>query len=402
MDRKTCVKLFVAAGLMALLAAAAAVKAEAPTVVSKKHVVAYSQSGRFCGWPANNGIYIYGNEILAGFELGYYTDDGGLHHRDDSRPTYRSQIRSLDGGETWQPDPGGPPVPGNFSDDPALPYPAEGFNFGHPDFGYTSHGSDFHITYNRGRDWIPGPNQGAYLMAKAPQFFSNQIMTCRPRHLVNGPTDCMFCCSAVEDGGSMDRAYLARSTDGKTIHFVSWIGPGDGTRSVMPDAVRISNTKLLCALRRKSSSSSMWIDIYVSNNDGQSWQFLSEVVRFSEENGNPPSLMRMKDGRVVCAYGDRDNPSIRARVSEDEGTAWSDEIILRDDADGPDIGYCQTVQRPDGKIVTVYYYRTRQRPENFIGATIWELEQVSTADFNADGVINYLDFAIFAEDEGIF
>jgi hypothetical protein len=171
-------------------------------------------------------------------------------------------------------------------------------------------------------------------MAVPPPFFNNQILTCRPRHLVNGPTDCMFFGSATEeDSQYRDRTFLARSTDGKTIHFVSWIGPGDGSRSVMSDAARISDTKLLCALRRKNPGD--WIDVYVSSNDGRSWQFLSEVVRFGGNNGNCPSLIRMKDGQVVCAYANRDNPSIRARVSEDEGATWSDEIILRDDADRP-------------------------------------------------------------------
>jgi hypothetical protein len=30
------------------------------------------------------------------------------------------------------------------------------------------------------------------------------------------------------------------------------------------------------------------------------------------------------------------------------------------------------VQRPDGKLVTVYYYNTASSGERFIAATIWE------------------------------
>jgi hypothetical protein len=77
----------------------------------------------------------------------------------------------------------------------------------------------------------------------------------------------MFFCSATEeDTSGQDRAYLARTTDGQNISFVSWIGPGDGTRSVMPGAVRVSPTKLVCGLRRKNPGD--WPDVFVSNEDG--------------------------------------------------------------------------------------------------------------------------------------
>jgi hypothetical protein len=125
------------------------------------------------------------------------------------------------------------------------------------------------------------------------------------------------------------------------------------------------------------------------------------VVQFVDDNnGNPPSLVRLRDGRLVSAYGYRSSPyGIRAKVSYDEGSTWSDEIHLRDDALGPDIGYCQMVQRSDGKIVTAYYYRTSSMPENFIGATIWELEKEATRDLNEDGVTNFLDYSTLVEGE---
>jgi len=37
-----------------------------------------------------------------------------------------------------------------------------------------------------------------------------------------------------------------------------------------------------------------------------------------------------------------------------------------------DLGYSRTRQRPDGKIITIYYYSTKTHPQQFIGATIWE------------------------------
>ena len=89
-------------------------------------------------------------------------------------------------------------------------------------------------------------------------------------------------------------------------------------------------------------------------------------------NGNPPSLVKLADGRLAAAYGVRSNPmGIRARVSADHGRTWGPEIVLREDARTWDIGYCRSAVRADGRIVTVYYYATAEHLENHIAATIW-------------------------------
>jgi len=47
-------------------------------------------------------------------------------------------------------------------------------------------------------------------------------------------------------------------------------------------------------------------------------------------------------------------------------------LTLRVDGRNNDFGYTRTVQRPDGKLVTVYYYTTEHDPQQHIAATIWE------------------------------
>ena len=67
-----------------------------------KHVKVYDEPGRFGGWPANNGIWIWSNEILVGFSQGYYKNLGpALHNIDREKPEVHKLARSLDGGETW-------------------------------------------------------------------------------------------------------------------------------------------------------------------------------------------------------------------------------------------------------------------------------------------------------------
>jgi hypothetical protein len=63
---------------------------------------------------------------------------------------------------------------------------------------------------------------------------------------------------------------------------------------------------------------------------------------------------------------------MRAVISSDNGKTWGDVIHLRDDGRTWDIGYTRTVQRPDGRLVTVYYYTTEQNPQQHIAATIWD------------------------------
>ena len=41
-----------------------------------RNVKVYAEPGRFGGWPANHGLWSWGNEILVGFSRGYYKDLG--------------------------------------------------------------------------------------------------------------------------------------------------------------------------------------------------------------------------------------------------------------------------------------------------------------------------------------
>jgi len=92
--------------------------------------------------------------------------------------------------------------------------------------------------------------------------------------------------------------------------------------------------------------------------------------------GNPPTLTKLQDGRLCMTYGYRAAPfGIRARLSTDQGKTWGPQIILRDDGGCRDLGYPRTVQRPDGRIVTVYYFNDGADQDRYIAATIWKPEK---------------------------
>jgi len=98
-----------------------------------------------------------------------------------------------------------------------------------------------------------------------------------------------------------------------------------------------------------------------------------KVADVAGNNGNPPSLAKLPDGRLCVAYGTRLDPcGIAATLSNDDGRTWSPPRVLRGDGRTWDLGYARTVVRGDGRLVTVYSYTTAERPEQHIAATIWE------------------------------
>jgi hypothetical protein len=161
----------------------------------------------------------------------------------------------------------------------------------------------------------------------------------------------------------------------------------DTIRSVMPATVRMSETHLVSAMRRrydppldqKKLLPRNYITVHESRDNGKSWKFQSIVAETDRgiRNGNPPSMVKLDSERICVIYGYRNKPySIRARISSDFGKTWSKEILLRDDGRKFDIGYTRSVVREDGKVVTVYYYTTEEIKEMHIAATIWDPDKV--------------------------
>ena len=342
-----------------------------------EHSIVYKEKGRFGGWPANHGIWSWGNEIVVGFRSAHFKVMPVGHARDPELPQDEWQARSLDGGKTWNVEkPPGLIRPENGGKAP-VDSPG-GIDFTHPDFALMFRASGdippsrFYYSTDRCRTW-----KGPYNL---PLFGQPRIMA-RTDYLIDSKHGMTAFLTAAKSNGKEGRVFMARTTDGaKTWKFVSWIGPEPAGFAIMSSSVRLSKTRILTTLRRKEGPEH-WIDAWVTDDNGASWSSLNRPAPSTGGSvGNPPSLLKLSDGRLSLIYGYRSAPfGMRARLSTDKGLTWSDEVILRSDAGCWDLGYPRSVQRPDGKIVTTYYYNDHPDRERFIAATIWDPSQGTTS-----------------------
>jgi hypothetical protein len=75
--------------------------------------------------------------------------------------------------------------------------------------------------------------------------------------------------------------------------------------------------------------------------------------------GHPHDPLRLRDGRFLLVYGYRHPPyGIRARLYDPDRERPEDapEIVVRDDAAGPDVGYPSAVELADGRVLVAYYF----------------------------------------------
>ena len=369
---------------------AATPKAGATGIIDRCHVPVYREEGRYGGWPANGGIWCWDDEIVVAFTLGYHKPNPGFHTIDRERPSTTVQARSLDGGETWEVRPMPIRTPGGrgvsadehmkeeltvgsvLKTQDMLMDPPGGIDFTHTDFVLMCARSGlrkgalswFYFSYDRCHSW-----EGPYRLSD----FGLPGTAARTDYLVSDRDTCTLFLTAAKSDGNEGHTFCARTVDGgKSFSFLSWIGPEPQGYTIMPSSVRLSESRILTAIRCREAQG-CWIDLYVSNDDGKTWRFMNRPAENTGQGGNPPAMIQLRDGRICLTYGYRDAPyGMRARISQDGGETWGEEIILRDDGGNHDLGYPRTVQRADGKNVTVYYFTDHPEEERYIAGTIWD------------------------------
>lgn len=350
-----------------------------------RHAVVFHDPETFAAWPANGGLWVWdgGKEALVAFVTGPYRERGG-HNLIE--PYTNRLARTLDGGKTWKPEPG----TGFYQPDAKLKPLPKAIDFGARDFAMRVVSDGYHgggpekgaigISLDRGKTW-DGPFSLPDILP-AKESLGRDRVTARTDYLIFSPNECLLMASArSSDRTGPDRSFAAKLLDGgKRGEFLSWIQPPDEKhRTMMSSTIRTQSGRFVTTLRvRQADGEDCWVDAYDSSDSGTSWRHLGRVGDTGKQNGNPPALAELSDGRLCCAYGDRTRQKLYARLSSDGGKTWGDEIVVRDgyqpDSRGEvDFGYPRLFQNPDGDLVTVYYFATPGKRTNFIAATIWTL-----------------------------
>ncbi|MDQ2947688.1 MAG: glycoside hydrolase [Acidobacteriota bacterium] len=168
---------------------------------------------------------------------------------------------------------------------------------------------------------------------------------------------------------------LLKSTDlGKSWQYFSTIAEDPGNRLghfQEPALVLTKRGRLIAAMRNDGPEKAIWTSY--SDDQGRTWT----PAKQSPMIGHPADLIQLGDGRILCTYGTRpgrhaDPGGIRATFSSDNGETWQidKEVQIRRDFLNLDIGYPESLQLADGRILTVYYFNLFGR--FFLGGTFWK------------------------------
>ncbi|WP_075093058.1 sialidase family protein [Planctomyces sp. SH-PL14] len=166
---------------------------------------------------------------------------------------------------------------------------------------------------------------------------------------------------------------VCRSTDdGQSWEWLADIPtrPGDNHKEYHEmHAVEAANGTIVCHIRNHNKPNAGETLQSESTDGGKTWS----VPRSIGVWGLPSHLLRLRDGRLLMSYGYRRAPfGNQVRVSEDHGKTWSAPATISGDGAGGDLGYPSTVERADGRLVTVWYERLKTAPEAQLRQAIWK------------------------------
>lgn len=350
-----------------------------------QHQKIYYQDGRFAGWPANNGIWIWGNEILVGFIEAAHSETQGFHTY-DQKTARNKYARSLDGGETWTIEDGYEAGQTGFAYDHSIPenqaekpvkldqpmpdFTDPGFAVTFMRDNYHNGPSTFYYSTDRGKKW-----EGPFSF---PNLGTNGVGT-RTDYIVEGPKTLSAFMNVAKDNDREGRIIYTKTSDGGlNWELVSWVGEEPSGFDIMPSSVRISPSELYTVMRSRSPEPRRdFLKAFRSTDNGASWQEEINPAFDTGDGGSPPALLQMTDGRLALSYIHRSRYGSRVhlRFSENHGRTWSNEITLRSGEEGTkDVGYPRMVQRPDGKLVIIYYWNNALNPNStpyrYIASTI--------------------------------
>lgn len=360
------------------------------TSLGQTHVKVMYEEGKYGGWPANWGMWNWGNEILVGYSYADHKDIKGHGHSYDPESSLTKFSRSLDGGLTWKMEDA---YENGITESTwennlgakskAATRLTEQIDFKNPDFAFTFRmrnsldgGTSFYYSYDKGHSWSGPFDLSVDFDGPAPAGIVS-----RSDYIIEGKHSMIAFLTVGFRKADKDWRQVAcvRTDDGgKTWQHLSWIGPAE-INSIMPASLKLKSGKLLTIIRRTKPPMMV---AFESDDNGKTWTQLNDPVKV-DANGHPPALVQLDDGRLCLVYGIReastmdDGIGMYVTYSNDGGKSWEHPTLLRGkDGAAWDIGYPRAVLLPDGKVVATYYYNNVNWGDKYryISATIFTPE----------------------------
>ena len=346
-----------------------------------EHLIIYKKPGAYSGWPLPS-LLPDGRLCVV-----VQTSDRPEHYAFGTRIT----LVSDDAGQTWAP-----------SDDPSLPsnWPASSTREGHDRFERVMPGGRYLAAGGVGfEQWSiqdrkkaesqgrfvadhPDPDSGLIVVGGNKlfvQWSDDQGATWQRRewrvpraHRILGfprtalLTDGTVLVPAYDEltAREIGTTYIIRVTEACHCELIEM--PPAGRAGNEFAVVETSPGVVLAHIRDTEGLAEGYLHESWSHDGGRSWSHPVQTTIW----GYPPHLLRLADGRILCAYSHRRDPmGIRAVLSGDGGRSWdmANEVVLRDDAVARwgnrlggncpgDLGYPLSVQLPDETIFTAYYF----------------------------------------------
>jgi TonB-dependent receptor len=161
-------------------------------------------------------------------------------------------------------------------------------------------------------------------------------------------------------------AHVLRSTDdGRTWGDPVPLEKGAFTNETT--LLRTGGANWLAAARGKAGEG---LRLYQSTDDARTWAFKTHATTGELQPGH---FLTLADGRILLAYGNRakGDEGVDAILSSDAGETWGHPVRLAN-CDGWDSGYPASIQRADGKVITVFYAKSSKLHDNYhIGSVVW-------------------------------
>ena len=355
-----------------------------------RHITIYHDPRHFAGWPFNHGFKAFSeNELLISFSRGpcdYSSSDAINHSTVDVRDGEYVAMRSLDCGMTWDHESlqslGTRRGIEDFLLSQDATQPGAAADWSSPDYFMTAgFGIPPRSQQNLGYIQVSRDRGRTFDAPRRMPTFGFGWIQVKPDYIVRDDgVILLFVTAGIQSSAPGQRlvAVYASPDSGVNWHYLSAIIPTSPDRRFLnryyASPALLDDGRILVALRCQIDARNAFPEVFESDDGGHSWRFLSRVSDW----GGPTDLTLLDDGRVLAAYGYRVAPNgIRARLSEDGGRSWGDEIILRDDGASWDLGYPRTVQLGGGRVMTAYYFNVADSAIDFhggprhIAGTIW-------------------------------